>query len=125
MKSATQRTDRRNQFLQIGDLADIRCLIDKTPHMDREPAAVHVIRLFTQQVEELGVDHGDKEVERGVRIRHDQEQRCLPVPDGIQLQLVIGCDLPELLNIKDRQPCPTRNEDRLSGLARNEKSRTF
>ena len=85
--------------------------------MDREPAAVHIIRFLTQQVEELGVDHGDQEVESGIRIRHDQEQRCFPVPDGIQFQLIVGCDLSELLNIKDRQPCPTRNEDRLSGLA--------
>ena len=62
------------------------------------------------------VDHGYQEVEGGIRIRHDQEECCLLIPDGIKLQLVIGCDLPELLDIKDRQPCSARNEDRLGGL---------
>ena len=84
--------------------------------MDRESAAVHIIRFLTQQVEQLGVYHGDQEIERGIRIRHDQKQRCFPVSDGIQFQFIVGSDLSELLNIKDRQPRPTRNEDRLSGL---------
>ena len=85
--------------------------------MDREPSAIHIICLLTQQIEELSVDHGDQKIKGSIRIRHDQEQRSFPVPDGIQVQLVIGCDLPELLYIKDRQPCPTRNEDRLGGLS--------
>ncbi len=118
-------SDRSYQLLQVRDLADIRCLIDQAPDMDREPSAIHIISFLTQQVEQLGVNHGDQEVERGIRIRHDQEQCCLPVPDGIQFQLIVSCDLSELLNIKDRQSCPARNEDRLSGLACNYLSRTF
>ena len=36
--------------------------------MDREPAAVNIIRFFTQQVEQLRVDHTDQEIEAAVCI---------------------------------------------------------
>ena len=41
--------------------------------MDRQLSAVHIICLVTEQIEKLGVDHADKEIERAVRIRHDKE----------------------------------------------------
>ena len=48
-------TDGGNQLFQVRDLADVCRLIDQAPHMDREPAAVDIIRFFTQQVEQLCV----------------------------------------------------------------------
>lgn len=62
-----------HQLFQLWDLADICTLINQTPHMDRQLSAVHIICLVTEQIEKLGVDHADKEIERAVRIRHDKE----------------------------------------------------
>ena len=44
---------------------------------------------------------------------------------SIQLQLVIGSHISDLLNIKRSQTSAAGNQNRLSGLARDEKSRTF
>ena len=93
--------------------------------MDREPAAVHIVRFLTEQVEELGIGHRDQEVEGAVRITHDQEQRRLLIPEGIKLQFVVGSQLPELLDIKDCQPGTAGNEDRFRCFASNHLSRTF
>ena len=60
---------------QIRDLADVCHLIDQAPDMDRETAAVDIVRFFAEQVEKLGVRHTDEEIEGAVRIAHDQEQR--------------------------------------------------
>ena len=93
--------------------------------MDGQPSAVLVIRLLAEQVEELGVDEGDQEVEGAVGVRHNEEQRRLPVSQGIQLQLVVGRDLPQFLDVKGRQSGTAGNQDGFGGLARNELSRTF
>ena len=63
--------------------------------MDREPPVVLVVRLLAQQIEKLGVDHADEEIEGAVRVAHDEEQGGLAVPQGVQLQLVISGDLPQ------------------------------
>ena len=68
--------------------------------MDGQPAAVHVVRLIAQEVEKLGVDHAGKEVEGVVCVGNDDKQRCFPVAQRVQLQLVIGGDLPKLLNVE-------------------------
>ena len=49
-------------------------------------------------------------------VAHDQEQRRLLIPQGIQLKFVIGRQLPELLDIEDGKPCAAGNQDRLCGL---------
>ena len=87
-------SDRGDQLLQIGNLADIRHLINQAAHMDGKSAPVDIIRFFTKQIEQLCIRHTDKEVEGAVRIGHDQEQRRLPVPEGIQLQFVVCSQLP-------------------------------
>ena len=51
--------DRCYQLFQVRDLANVRRLIDQAPDMDWESAAIHVICFLTQQVEKLGIDHGD------------------------------------------------------------------
>ena len=93
--------------------------------MDRKPAAVNIVRFLAEQVEELSIGHTDEEIEGAVRIAHDQEQRRFLIPKGIQLQFVIGRQLPELLDIKDSQPCTTGNQDRFRCLTSNRMSRTF
>ena len=65
----------RHQLFQIGNLPDVGALVDKAPHMDGQFAAVHIIRFVAQKVEKLGVDHADEEVEGGIRVRHNEEQR--------------------------------------------------
>ena len=84
--------------------------------MDGQPSVVLVIRLLAEQVEELGVDQGDQEVEGAVGVRHNEEQRRLPVSQGVQLQLVIGRDVPQFLNVKGRQSGTAGNQDGFGGL---------
>ena len=117
--------DGGDQLLQLGDLANVGALINKAPHMNRQPPAVHIIGFFAEQVEQLGVAHGDQEVKAIVRIAHNQEQCGSPVAQGVQLQLIVGCDLPQLGNVEHRQPCAAAYQNRLRGFARNELSRTF
>ena len=93
--------------------------------MDRQPPAVHIVRLLTQEVEQLGVAHGDQEVKAIVRIAHNEEQGGFPVSQGIQFQLVVGSDFPQLRNIEHGQPRAAANKYALSCLARNKLSRTF
>jgi hypothetical protein len=62
-----------HQFFQLRNLANVGTLVDQAAHMDRQLSAVHIICLVTEQIEKLGVDHADKEIERAVRIRHDKE----------------------------------------------------
>ena len=85
--------------------------------MDREPPAVHIVRFFAEQIEKLAVYHGDQEVKGAVRVAHDKEQRRFPVPQRVQLQLVIPGDLPQFSDVKGGQPCAAGDQDRLCRLA--------
>ena len=46
-------------------------------------------KLSTEQIEKLGVDHADEEVEGGIRVRHNEEQRRFLIPQRVQLQLIV------------------------------------
>ena len=85
--------------------------------MDRKPAAVDIIRFFTEEVEELAVYHADEEVEGAVCIRHDQEQHCLPVTQGIQLQFVVHSHFPDLIDVKGRESCSGADKYRFCRFA--------
>ena len=102
---------------KIRNLPDVGKLIDQAAHMHRQPAAVFVICLFAEQVEQLRIRQTDEKVEAGIRIRHDQKQRGALVADGIQRQLIVGSDLPQLLNVKDRQPRTTAHQYRFCRFA--------
>ena len=93
--------------------------------MDWEPAAIHIVGFFAEQVEKLGIAHGNKEVEAIVSITHDEEQGSFPVSQSVQLQLIIGRDLTQLCNVEYRKARTTGNQDRLGCFSRDEKSRTF
>ena len=103
--------DGGDQLFQVRDLADVCHLIDQAPDMDREPAAIDIVRFLAEQVEELGVRHTDQEIEGAVRIAHDQEQRRFLIPQGIQFQFVVGRQFPELLDIEYGKPCPAGDKD--------------
>ena len=79
--------------------------------MNGQASAVHVVGLLAELVEKLGIAHGDKEVEGIVRVAHDEKQGGLLIADGIQLQLIIGGDLPELGNIERRESRSAGNQD--------------
>ena len=93
--------------------------------MDGQLTAVHIIGFVAEQIEKLGVDHGDQEVKCTVRIAHDKEQRRFPVTKLVQFQLIVHGGIPDFLNIKGCEPGTAGNKDRLSRLARDKLSRTF
>ena len=118
-------SDSGHQFFQTRNLPDIGGFINETAHMDWEPAAIHIVGFFAEQVEKLGIAHGNKEVEAIVSITHDEEQGSFPVSQSVQLQLIIGRDLTQLCNVEYRKARTTGNQDRLGCFSRNELSRTF
>ena len=79
--------------------------------MDRQPAAIHIIRLLTQQVEKLGVGHSNQKIHAILGIAHYEEQGCLAISEGVQFQLVIGSQVPDLLNVKNRGPGRRADKD--------------
>ena len=112
--------DSRHQLFQPGDLPDVRGLVDEAAHMDRQTPAVHIVGLFAEHIEKLRIAKGDQKIERVVRIAHNEEQRRFLVSQGIQLQFVVGHDLPQLANVKGGQTCSTAHKDALCGLARRQ-----
>ena len=115
----------RHQLFQLWNLTDVSTLINEAPHMDGQLTAVHIIGFVTEQIEKLGVDHGDQKVKGAVRIAHDKEQRRFPVTQLVQFQLIVHGGIPDFLNIKGCEPGTAGNKDGLSRFARNELSRTF
>ena len=85
--------------------------------MDWQFAAVLVICLITEQIEKLGVDHGDQEVKCTVRIAHDKEQRRFPVTQLVQFQLIVHGGVADFLNIEGCEPGTAGNKNRLGRFA--------
>ena len=85
--------------------------------MDRQPPAIYIVRFFAEQVEQLGVAHGDQEVKAIVRVAYYEKQGSFPVSQGIQLQLVVGSDLPQLRNIEHGEARTAGNQDGFCGFA--------
>ena len=117
--------DGSHQFFQLWNLTDVSTLINEAPHMDRQLTAVHIIGFVAEQIEKLGVDHGDQKVKGAVRIAHDKEQRRFPVTQLVQFQLIIHGGVADFLNIEGCEPGTAGNKNRLGRFARNELSRTF
>ena len=118
-------SDGGNQLFQPRDLSNIGGLVNEAPHMDRQPPAVHIVRFFAEQIEQLGVAHGDQEVKAIVRVAHNEEQSGFPISQGVQLQLVVGSDLPQFRNVEYGKARTAGNQNGFCGFARNELSRTF
>ena len=117
--------DGGHQFFQLWNLTDVSTLINEAPHMDGQLTAVHIIGFVAEQIEKLGVDHGDQKVKGAVRIAHDKEQRRFPVTQLVQFQLIVHGGIPDFLNVEGCEPGTAGNKNRLGRFARNELSRTF
>ena len=65
--------------------------------MDGQLTAVHIIRFVAQEVKKLRVDHRNQEVEGGIRVRHDEEQRRFLIAQRIQRQLIVHGEVTQLL----------------------------
>ena len=84
-----------------------------------------IIRFITKQVKELGVAHGNQEVKAIVCVAHYEEQSGSPVSQGIQFQLIVGRDLPQLRNVEHGKARATGNQDAFGGFASNKMSIVF
>ena len=118
-------SDGGDQLFQTRNLPDIGGFINETAHMNWEPAAIHIVGFFAEQIEKLGITHGDQEVKAVIRITHNEEQSSFPVSQSIQLQLIISRDLTQLCNVEYRKARTTGNQNRLGCFSRDELSRTF
>ena len=114
-----------SQLFQTRNLPDIGGFINETAHMDWKPAAIHIVRFFAEQIEKLGITHGDQKVKAIVRITHDEEQGSFPVSQSVQLQLIISRDLTQLCNVEHGKASAAGNQNRFGCFSRDEKSRTF
>ena len=117
--------DHGHQLFKVWHLSRVGRLVPQHPHMMGQTAPILVVRPFTQKVEHLRKGQGHKEVVGWGGVRDQEEHRRFPVPDLVQLQFVIGHDLPELGNVKRGQPSAAGDQNALGRLARNELSRTF
>lgn len=118
-------SDGRHELFQLGYLADIGTLVDQAANVYRQLAAVHIVGLVAKQVEKLGVAHGDQKVKRVVGVGHDEKQRRFAVAQRVQLQFVVGRDLPQLRDVERRKARAAGNQDGFCGLARDVLSRVF
>ena len=109
--------DGSHQLFKVWNLPDVGTLVDQAPHMDGQRAAVHIICFIAQQIEKLGVDHADEEVEGAVRVRHDEEQRRFLIAQRVQLQLIIHGEVTQFLDVKGGEPCAAGNQDGFCGLS--------
>ena len=85
--------------------------------MDRQAAAVEVVRLVAKEVKKLGVHECCHKIEGAVRVRKNDEQRRFPVAQGVQLQFVLRHKVPQLLNIKGREAGAAANQDGFQSFA--------
>ena len=53
-----------------------------------------------KQIEKLGVDHADEEVEGAVRIAHDEEQCRFLIAQRVQLQLIVHGEITQFLDVE-------------------------
>ena len=96
--------------VQVGDLPldhfDSLVLVDASD--------VHGHHDIPVRLHEVGENN---EVEGGVRVAHNEEQRRFPVAQGIQLQFIVRHDLPKLRNIEGGKAGAAANQDGFQGLA--------
>ena len=69
--------------------------------MDGQPAMIHIIRPVTEQIEKLRIHDRHDKIERVISIGDNDKQCCLFIPDHIQSQLVIACQVTQLLDVKE------------------------
>ena len=82
-----------------------------------QPAAVNIVRPFTQEVEHLRKGQRHKEIVGAVRVADAEKSSRPAISHAVKLQLIIGHDLPKLGNVKGSQTCAAGNEDAFCRLA--------
>lgn len=113
-------SDGGHQLFQLGYLANVGALVDQTAHMNRQSAVVHIVGLFAEQVKQLGITHGYKEIKAVISVTHDEEQGSFPVSQSIQLQLIISRDLTQLCNVEHGKARTAGNQNGFCGFAQND-----
>ena len=106
-----------NQFLKPGDLSDIAKFVQKTADMDRKTAIILIIRQITEQIEKLGVENGDNEIESVVCVRDNDEEGSLFSAETFQIHFIIGSEIPQFFDIKWSKPGSARNKYALRCLS--------
>ena len=71
----------------------------------------YIVGFFAEQIEKLGITHGDQEVKAVIRITHNEEQSSFPVSQSIQLQLIISRDLTQLCNVEHGKASAAGNQN--------------
>ena len=79
-----------------------------------------IIRFGTKQIKKLRIHDSHKEVECGICIGDDYEKRTQLITELIEVQLIVGGDLQDLIYCKRRESCRTANKDRLSRFSGSE-----
>ena len=118
-------SDGCHQLFKARNLTNIGALVNQAAHMHGQASAVHIVRLVAQEVEKLGITHGNQEIEAVVRIAHNEEQRRLLVAQRIEFQFVIRRQPTQFGDIEHRQPRAAGNQNAFRRFSRDEKSRTF
>ena len=98
-------------------MTDVRKLVQQTAHMDGKPSVVNVICFVAEKVEELRIHDSHDEIEGVIGIGNNDEQRRLPVSDGVQFHLIVAHQLPQLCNVEGRKPCTAGNQNAFGCLA--------
>ena len=86
--------------------------------MDRQPPVIEIVRLVAEQVEKLALQHGNDEIEGGIGIAHNEEQRRFPVTHCVQLQFILRHNVPKLLDIEGGEAGAAAHQNAFECLAR-------
>jgi len=63
------------------------------------------------------LQHGDDEIEGGIGIAHNEEQRRFPVAHRVKLQFVLRHNVPQLLDIEGRQAGAAAHQNTFESFA--------
>ena len=86
--------------------------------MNGQPPVIEIVRLVAEQVEKLALQHGNDEIEGGIGIAHNEEQRRFPVAHRVQLQFILRHNVPQLLDIEGREAGAAAHQNAFESFAR-------
>ena len=91
-------------FVKIIGQAHIGKLVHEEMHMDGQASTVLMVGQIKELLKKLGVEDGDKEVEAGIVVRDQREQRHLFLSEAGQIQLIRSSQRGKALQIEFLQP---------------------
>ena len=86
--------------------------------MNRQPPVIEIVRLVAEQVEKLALQHGNDEIEGGIGIAHNEEQRRFSVAHRVQLQFILRHNVSQFLDIEGRKAGAAAHQNALESFAR-------